>query len=240
MLKDKVIIYDDSCPMCKLYTYWFVAWGFLQAENRMGFANVPTSISEKLDVDRGRHEIPLYDRRTGETIYGLNALTFILASRWKFLQPVFQSRLFWLVFYPLYQIITYNRRVVSGCRHCGGFDCAPDVSRFYRGAYLVLVLSFVVAIMAGLSLATNPIGVIGLAALIAFSLSGLIVGCFNWAFNEDFKGWDYLGSFWTAVAEVALLMLPICLLPSEATTAGWTIVFVATILGVTEFRRRKL
>jgi predicted DCC family thiol-disulfide oxidoreductase YuxK len=30
MLKNKVIIFDDSCPMCKLYTYWFVAWGFLK------------------------------------------------------------------------------------------------------------------------------------------------------------------------------------------------------------------
>ena len=240
MLKDKVIIYDDSCPMCKLYTYWFVAWGFLKAENRIGFAIVPSSISEKLDINRGRHEIPLYDRKTGEATYGLNALTFILASRWKFLEPVFASKLFWVVFYPLYQVITYNRRVISGCQHCGGFDCAPDLNRFYRSVYLGIALAIVAAVMICLSLVTHSVAAIGLAVLIAFCTSGLIVGFFNWSFSDHFNGWDFQGSFWTASCIVALLLMPICVLPIEAITAGWTIVFVSTILGLYEFRRRGL
>ena len=62
MLESKVIIYDDSCPMCKLYTYWFVAWGFLAPENRIGFATAPANIISHVDLDRGRHEIPLFDR----------------------------------------------------------------------------------------------------------------------------------------------------------------------------------
>ena len=38
MLNNKVIVYDDSCPMCKIYTYWFVAMGLIKPENRVGFA----------------------------------------------------------------------------------------------------------------------------------------------------------------------------------------------------------
>ena len=136
MLESKVIIYDDSCPMCKLYTYWFVAWGFLAPENRIGFATAPANITSHVDLDRGRHEIPLFDRDTKETIYGLKALTYVLGSRWTWLKPFFESRVFMWMFYPLYQIITYNRRVIAGCQACCGFDCAPDLNRFYRSVYL--------------------------------------------------------------------------------------------------------
>ena len=78
MLENKVIVYDDSCPMCKIYTYWFVAVGLLKQENRVGFATASQEITANIDMDRGRHEIPLYDRDTGETIYGLTAMTLSL------------------------------------------------------------------------------------------------------------------------------------------------------------------
>lgn len=65
MLENKVIVYDDSCPMCKIYTYWFVAVGLLKQENRVGFATASPEITANIDMDRGRHEIPLYDRATG-------------------------------------------------------------------------------------------------------------------------------------------------------------------------------
>ena len=45
MLEDKVIVYDDSCPMCKIYTYWFVAVGLLKQENRVGFATASQELS---------------------------------------------------------------------------------------------------------------------------------------------------------------------------------------------------
>ena len=64
-LDDKVIVFDDSCPMCRLYTYGFVAWGFLRDENRVGFANLDPRILAQLDLKRARHEIPLFDRRSG-------------------------------------------------------------------------------------------------------------------------------------------------------------------------------
>ena len=113
MLENKVIVYDDSCPMCKIYTWWFVAMGLLKPENRVGFATASPEITSNIDLDRSRHEIPLYDRATGNTIYGLKAMTHILASRWEWLSPIFESRPFWWTFHPIYEIITYNRRVIA-------------------------------------------------------------------------------------------------------------------------------
>lgn len=135
--ENKVIVYDDVCPMCKAYTAGFVRFGLLK--NRSGFGETPPEVLQKLDLNRARHEIPLHDLRTGETLYGLDALFVILGTRWPFFQPLFRFLPFRAALYQLYQIITFNRRIIAGSRApSSGFDCAPDVNRFYRWLYIGL------------------------------------------------------------------------------------------------------
>lgn len=64
-LDDNIIIYDDSCPMCQMYTQGFVKLDILKSEHRMGFSAVPDHLANEIDLDRSRHEIPLYNRATG-------------------------------------------------------------------------------------------------------------------------------------------------------------------------------
>lgn len=136
-LENKVIVYDDVCPMCKAYTAGFVRLGWLK--HRSGFADAPDELLRKIDLDRARHEIPLLDTQTGEVVYGLDALFLILGKRMPFLKPLFRSRLVRGPLYQLYQIITYNRRVIAGSKAPEtGFDCAPDVNLFYRWLYIGL------------------------------------------------------------------------------------------------------
>ena len=243
MLQSKVIIYDDSCPMCKLYTYWFVAWGFLAPENRIGFAAAPSEITSHVDLDRGRHEIPLFDRTTKETIYGLKALTYVLGSRWTWLTPFFESRVFMWMFYPLYQIITYNRRVIAGCKACCGFDCAPDLNRFYRSVYL-LIAGVMISLVGGL-LATREIASAALdpyqtavLLMIAFAIVGFVVATAKRATTGAVATWDYLGNHATSLLIVALMLLPLLLWPTIPTGIAWVTVLTATLLGLEEMRRR--
>lgn len=240
MLQNKVIIYDDSCPMCKLYTYWFVAWGFLKPENRIGFATAPREITSHVDLDRGRHEIPLYDRATKETLYGLNALTFILGSRWTWLKPLFRSQPFFWAFYPLYQIITYNRRVIAGCRACCGFDCAPDLNRFYRSVYLVLA-SCVIGLIAGL-LATNGsiFATAGLGLIMAFASVGLFVGSIVRISGGSLAAWNHAGNYVTSLLITSATLLPLLVWPNLANGLEFGVVGAAALLGLEEIRRREL
>ena len=209
MLENKVIIYDDSCPMCKVYTYWFVAWGFLAPENRIGFATAPADITSHVDLDRGRHEIPLFDRATKETIYGLAALTHVLGSRWTWLKPFFESRVFMWMFYPLYQIITYNRRVIAGCKACCGFDCAPDLNRFYRSVYLLLAgiaissVGGLLVALGGLGATLNPFNA-AVWLMIALAIVGFVVAVIMRATSGAVVTWDYLGNHATSVLIVAI------------------------------------
>lgn len=236
MLANKVIIYDDSCPMCKLYTYWFVAWGFLEPQNRIGFGNAPQEIVNHIDLDRGRHEIPLFDRTTNETMYGLSALTFILGSRWTWLRPVFRSRLFWLVFYPLYQIITFNRRVIAGCKHCDGFDCAPDLNRFYRGIYLGVALSFTMITMAALSTGGSSTALAAFSLLASFALMTGIVTTIKRVASGAVPAWNYIGNNFTIMLILSMLCLAIAWLPGPA---SWILLATAAWIAITELIRRR-
>jgi predicted DCC family thiol-disulfide oxidoreductase YuxK len=138
-LAHKVIIYDDVCPLCKAYTEGFVRVGWLPVENRIGFSEAPASILNKIDMDRARHEIPLFDTETGETLYGKEALFYILGEEMPIFKPLFRLALFRAIVFCLYQIITYNRRIIAGSKKLEiGFDCAPDFNAFYRWLYIVL------------------------------------------------------------------------------------------------------
>jgi predicted DCC family thiol-disulfide oxidoreductase YuxK len=139
-IENKIIIYDDVCPMCQAYTAGFVRFGLLQA--RSGFAEASPEMLQKLDLNRARHEIPLLDTQTGETRYGLDALFYLLSARFPWMQPIFRLRLVRVLLYGLYQIITYNRRIIAGSRapkH--GFDCAPDANPFFQGLYISIALT---------------------------------------------------------------------------------------------------
>ena len=138
-LAHKIIIYDDVCPMCKAYTEGFVQLGWLPLENRVGFSQVPQTILDQIDSDRARHEIPLFDTETGETLYGKDALFFILGEQMPVLKPLFRFPPFRAIIIVLYQIITYNRRIIAGSpTPQNGFDCAPDFNAFYRWLYIGL------------------------------------------------------------------------------------------------------
>lgn len=241
MLTDKVIVYDDSCPMCKIYTYWFVATGLLRPENRIGFASAPAEISANIDLDRGRHEIPLYDRVSGETIYGLKAMTHILGSRWSWLNPIFESKPFWLFFHPLYQIITFNRRVIAGCKHCCGFDCAPDLNKFYRSIYLGISGAMVLLISILLILGDTRLGAIGLGTIAAFGCYGLIAGTIHRVASGSLAAWNFAGNYFTTVLIVAVTLLPAILLGTATPEPlVWGSCGSAAIMGLTEIKRRDL
>jgi len=136
-LSNKIIIYDDVCPLCKAYTSGFVNIGWLLPNHRIGFSAAPKELLEQIDIDRARHEIPLYDTQTKETLYGKEALFYILGEEFPLLKPLFRWRIFRFLIAGLYQIITYNRRIIAGSKApAEGFDCAPDFNAFYRWVYI--------------------------------------------------------------------------------------------------------
>lgn len=198
-LDSKVIIYDDVCPLCKAYTSGFVRAGWLRPENRVGFAEAPAELIGRIDIDRARHEIPLYDRVTGETLYGKEALFFILGEAIPIFKPLFRLRLFRAFIFCLYQIITYNRRIIANSRPpAKGFDCAPDFNAFYRWLYIGLM-----GMLAGLLFSSAAPSVdLFLSILVLLAAVAVIIGCLIQSFSAQT---DYFGHLATVLFLIALL-----------------------------------
>src|SRR5258705_13000024 len=127
-LEKKVIVYDDECPMCSAYTNLFVKLGWIKEENRLAFSDLPGyGLMEQIDLEKARHFIPLIDLDGGETLYGVDALAYILMQRLFFIRIVMKIPGAEWFFKRLYKIISYNRRIVIPCNACTSkFDCAPD------------------------------------------------------------------------------------------------------------------
>ena len=170
----------------------------------------------------------------------MNALTHILASRWTWLKPVFSSKPFWWAFYPLYQIITYNRRVIAGCKACDGFDCAPDLNRFYRSLYLV-ICALLVGLIAATTLAsatTHSATAFGL--LSGFGVVGLVAGSIIRLTGSSVSAWDYFGNYATTAVIVGSFLVPITVWPSMPEPIVWFVIGSATFMGLAELRRRRI
>lgn len=199
-------IYDDACPMCAGYTRLFTAFKW---SKRRGFSTVDPGSIPGLDLDRGRHEIPLYDEATGRVYYGLNAMTRVLATAFPFAAGLLRHPWLLAALKPLYWLITYNRRVIAGTKPPAvGFDCAPDRHVGWRIAYillalglaglvgfppLVLLLGLGCTILAGLLLSKDGLEVVGHLATVLLMVSillSLVPGWVGLALAYGVAGWE--------------------------------------------------
>jgi hypothetical protein len=140
-LTTKAIIYDNTCPMCTWYTGQFVKTGALLPNNRLTFQNLDSKVIAHLDLTRARHEIPLYDTETGQVMYGLEGLTHIISNILPFTKGFVTRPTFRRMLQPLYNFISYNRRVIVPCKDVAcGFSCAPDFSAKWRLALIAFGL----------------------------------------------------------------------------------------------------
>lgn len=139
----KALIYDNTCPVCKLYSSGFVKYGFLEKENRIAFSHLDRQeFVCRMDLQRSRHEIPLVDLQSGETIYGLDALLFLLAQKWPATRILNKTPFYWF-FKRLYALVSYNRRIIAASEKQEiKFDCTPDFNMKYRVVFIAFAVLF--------------------------------------------------------------------------------------------------
>jgi len=140
-MNTKIIIYDDSCPLCSAYTNAFIQTGLIDKDGRKNFSTVSADLVEKIDLKRAVNEIPVIDTVTSQVWYGIDALLEILQQKIPFIKPIGNIKpVKWLLL-KLYKFISYNRRViVAGNNKAGSFDCTPDFNTRYRITFLAVFL----------------------------------------------------------------------------------------------------
>ncbi|MEP7144534.1 MAG: DCC1-like thiol-disulfide oxidoreductase family protein [Ferruginibacter sp.] len=139
----KIIIYDDSCPLCAAYTNAFVQTGLIEKERRKKFSAISPELLSLVDVNRAVNEIPVIDANTKQVWYGIDALLEILGQKLPFIKTAGNIKPVKWVLYKLYKFISYNRRVIVATRQpAGNFDCAPDFNLRYRMLFMAFFLVF--------------------------------------------------------------------------------------------------
>ena len=215
MKTNKILIYDDNCPLCTWYTGVFVKCGLLPAEGRRAFSVIEPALFDKIDFAKSRNEIPLLDTPTGKVFYGIDSLLEILDQKIPLIKRICNFKpLKWLL-HKLYRFISYNRKVVVA-RKCsnGAIDCTPDFNYFYRILFMTVFLIFNTIMLV-------PFHNILFSGLSYYKISmmelqlahfGLVViNCFLACTFHKQKAIEYLGQVNMLALLVILLLIPLLL-----------------------------
>ncbi len=217
-LSSKVIIYDDTCPLCNWYTGQFIKTGMLSDQGRKSFTELSAdpNLAAYLDQERSRHEIPLVDKNGGEVIYGLDSLLHILQTKIPALVAIARWRPLYAFFKRFYGFISYNRRIVVPSKTMiqePTFDCSPRFHASYRLAFILFCIGMAMLITAlfGVSLGPHFPSYsnlqMSLIALLGCG-SGWILQMLLATSLPRQKNWDYWGQLAVIMLIGVLVLVP--------------------------------
>lgn len=239
-MKNKILVYDDNCPLCSWYSSLFVRCGLLPSDGRKAFSTLDPSLLRLIDFNKSRNEIPLLDTGSGQVLYGIDALLEILGQRISFIKTVGHVQPVNWCLKKLYRFISYNRKVIVA-RKCGpgNIDCAPDMSYLYR-------VFFMLVFLVNNTLLLFPLHDVVLASIPGFSLSTLQVQAAHFSlvlinlvlaisFNKS-MAIEYLGQVNMLALLAILLLMPLMLLMRYVDLPAWMIVLYLGFTAVFIFK----
>ncbi len=142
----KLIIYDGSCPMCRLYTKGMVAADQSGCLTRISNDQLnQKAILDRVDRQRARHEIPLVDLDGGETLYGVDTWLYAFGRRSHSIEKLLSFKWLKTILEQLYAFISYNRRIIitSAPGRWQLLDLQPEFRLSYRLIFVFVAMSLV-------------------------------------------------------------------------------------------------
>jgi len=208
-LKDHVILYDEACPMCQLYTKGFVKAGMLDQAGRAAYQQMPEAFCGWVDTRRAVNEIALVDKQTGKVLYGIESLFAILQHAFPVLKPLFKCRPFAFLAAKAYGFISYNRRVILPAAADAAHPLqAPAVHTRYRSLYILLAWLVTSSSLFYYSSFLNPIVPASNFYRELVMCGGQVVWQLLFVrLLHPRKAWDYLGNMMTISLAGAILLL---------------------------------
>ncbi len=213
-LKNHVIIYDEECPMCNLYTSAFLKSGMLDENGRVAYNKMKEDITCRIDKDRARNEIALVDTEAGSVSYGLESLYKVIGHNIPLLWPVFRFRPFNFIMKKLYFFVSYNRKVIVPSAESASNACIPDINKKYRLAFILF--AWIVSALTVNAFSVRLVPLVPASNLLRELLicGGQLVfqGALIFFLNKG-KVWDYLGNVIAVSLIGSLLLLPALCFP---------------------------
>lgn len=239
-MNNKILIYDDNCPLCSWYSSLFVKTGLLPANGRKAFSSLDPSLLNLIDYNRGRNEIPLIDEVSGKVFYGIDALLEILGKRFPFIKSVGRRKpIHWLL-KKLYKLVSYNRKIIVA-KKCGtgNIDCSPDMNYRYRLIFLLISLMFNTILLFPLNneLFSPLAGSIIPGNKLQAAHFGLVAGnCLLALKLNQVRAMEYLGQVSMLALLTILLLIPLMTIQYWFVLPGWLNVMYMAATAIVIFK----
>jgi predicted DCC family thiol-disulfide oxidoreductase YuxK len=245
-MNTKIIIYDDSCPLCSAYTSTFVKTGLIDKDSRKNFSTITPELLQQIDIKRAVNEIPVIDTATKQVWYGIDALLEILQQKIPFAKPIGNIRAIKWLLQKLYKFISYNRRVIVAAKTTPGyFDCPPDFNIRYRFTFMAIFLAVNTSLLFLLQqyvLAASIFSSTGTLQLQLAHASLVFINILIASQLNKKDGFEYLGQINMLALIVMLLTVPLILLNRYATVHNSQLnsfyLGIITLFAVQEYTRR--
>ena len=150
-IAEKIVAFDGDCPMCTSTIRLLMGLKLLKPEQARAIHDLDRADFDAVYAAGIRNQLVVIDPVTREARSGTDGLLWILRENTgnHFLVrllalPGVRDLLRWG-----YQIVSYNRRIISPPRHRIVCDCEPEVTLARRLSLMLPLLAFTILITAG-------------------------------------------------------------------------------------------
>ena len=141
-LENYTLLYDDDCPLCRVYTRGFIAAEMLDKNGKKPYCNLSEEEQNFIDVKRASNEIALIDTKNKTVLYGIDSLLKVIGFSFPWMQKVGYWKPINYFLKKLYKLISFNRKVIVPSKINKEFklQCVPDFNFKYRYFYIIFTI----------------------------------------------------------------------------------------------------
>lgn len=174
-MEDRSIIYDGACTLCIRSKNMLLAWGIAKKDRVWAYQEMPDQYISLVDYERFRNEMALIDLNGGATLYGPDAIAYLLSAKSFLFRFLFSIGPLKRLFAFFYKIVALNRTAIMVPRihkvRCT--SCEPETPPEYRWFWIGSAVG--IGILA--SIAMGVLGQKDLSKpLFSFGLLSLLLG----------------------------------------------------------------
>lgn len=245
-LENQTLLYDEDCPLCRVYTTGFIKTGMLDENGKKPFSNLTENEHDFIDIKRASNEIALVDNKNKTVIYGIDSLLRVIGNSFPWMEKIGNIAPIKYFLKKLYSFISYNRKVIIPNKETSdkALQCVPSFNYKYRVLYIVfatIITSFTLYNFSEL-IPNLPKGNISRELILAV---GQIIFQSLFLLKFDKKTiLSYVGNLMTVSLMGSLILTPILILNQfiklpETIIIGWFGITVSAMF-IEHFRRVKL
>jgi predicted DCC family thiol-disulfide oxidoreductase YuxK len=244
-LKNNTLIYDQDCPMCKMYTKAFIKTGMLDKNGRKSFCDVNEKDKQLIDIIRASNEIALIDSKNNKVFYGIDSLLKVIGYSFPLVEKIGHLSAIKFFLKKLYSFISFNRKVIMpNTSTIKSQACVPSFSFKWRMIYIIfsIMISTITLYKFSTILLDFPKSSISRELMITL---GQILFQSIFLFRLDSKYLiNYIGHLMTISLLGSISLLPLILLCqyfsiNQTIILGWFFM-VVSVMFMEHYRRIKI